>query len=214
MPCKLASGRDGGESDYSVDSDSDNDQLSTPLFAHESFGAYDFGQQDAKDQCCDVAVKSPLVNSPLVNSPLVKQPRCHADIDPNDPTLEKFPTETLSVLSTLRKIQSCHDDNRAYLHAQSPSPDTVDHDYNQTAASASIKRADKRLSHSPLSHPRTCSALGAIAEEPKTCGDGHHSKAQAALEHKDRRSHQDICSPDIAVGCYQGASGFNPRAQE
>ncbi|PHH61827.1 hypothetical protein CDD81_7930 [Ophiocordyceps australis] len=204
MSRKPASGIDGSESQESDDDDDeDDDELRTPLFAHESFGVYDFAQQDAKHECCDVAVKVPFV----------KQPLCHADIDPNDPTLEKFPTETLSVLSTLRRIQSCHDDNRPYLHGQTPSRDTVDHD-SQSTVSASTKRTDKRLSHSPLSHPRTCSALGAIAEEPKASGDDNGGEEQAALEQNTRPSPETIRSSDIAGACYQDASSSKMRGQE
>ncbi|KID91048.1 hypothetical protein MGU_02002 [Metarhizium guizhouense ARSEF 977] len=148
------------------------EEIATPLFAHESFGAYEF-VDDGLDH--DYFGKNP--KSP--NS-MVSDSGCSlGDVDIDDPTLEKFPSDRPSVIDTLRKIQSSTDEGRSsFEDGQHSTPatsrrtslDSLDGNGGQLSP-ASMRKQDNRASRSSFGRPRSAVSLECIDEEPKASGD-------------------------------------------
>lgn len=138
--------------------------LRMPLFAHESFGPYEFLADDALDH--DQVDDAP---SPL-------RPRKESkdysldEVDVNDPTIESFPSDRSSVMDTLRKIQSSVDSQP--ISIETSSPIAIEHG-DDFAISGSLSpksplssdRREGRLSHSSYGNKRSTASLTSIAEE-------------------------------------------------
>ncbi|UKZ80696.1 hypothetical protein TrVFT333_008459 [Trichoderma virens FT-333] len=166
----------GGESEIDED-------LKTPLFAHECFGAYEF-------------VDDALDHDALDDSKIRRDSRqglAEYDIDDadiNDPTLEQFPSDKSSIFNTLRKIQSSLSEDQAIIDDPQPSPrldgrrSSVDSDDSVLSAGSlspvTARRRENRMSSSGRN--RSLVSLGSIAEEPKTPGpeDGSHPMAASS----------------------------------
>ncbi|KAL7789253.1 P-loop containing nucleoside triphosphate hydrolase protein [Trichoderma afarasin] len=167
----------GGESEI-------DEELKTPLFAHECFGAYEF-VDDALDH-------DALDDSKLRQDSKPKLTEYDVDdVDMNDPTIEQFPSDKTSIFSTLRKIQSSLSEDQAIVDDQQPSPrldgrrSSVDSDDSLlSAGSLSPVTARKRENRMSTSSGRNRSlvSLGSIAEEPKTPGpeDASHPMATSS----------------------------------
>lgn len=165
-----------------VDSE-DEEDLKTPLFAHESFGAYEFADDDS-----DIEVVGSENSSPNVPSK-TRKPEM-TDIDINDPTLEKFPSDRHSILDALRTIQTNLDEDRTHLHDLSPrgtssrgtsvdSAEDSGHSLN-VSSPTSKRRRDSRQSHSSFGRTRSAVSLGSIEEEPRPSA-GHQAAAKATI---------------------------------
>ncbi|KAL7937660.1 P-loop containing nucleoside triphosphate hydrolase protein [Trichoderma chlorosporum] len=167
----------GGESEI-------DEELKTPLFAHECFGAYDF-VDDALDH-------DALDDSKLRHDSKPKLAEYDIDgVDMNDPTIEQFPSDKSSIFNTLRKIQSSTSEDQAVIDDSQPSPrldgrrSSVDSDDSLlSVGSLSPVTARKRENRMSTSSGRNRSlvSLGSIAEEPKTPGpeDGSHPMATSS----------------------------------
>ncbi|KAL6698742.1 P-loop containing nucleoside triphosphate hydrolase protein [Trichoderma pleuroticola] len=167
----------GGESEI-------DEELKTPLFAHECFGAYAF-VDDALDH-------DALDDSKLRQDSKPKLTEYDIDdVDMNDPTIEQFPSDKSSIFNTLRKIQSSLSEDQAVIDDQQPSPrldarrSSVDSDDSLlSAGSLSPVTARKRENRMSTSSGRNRSlvSLGSIAEEPKTPGpeDASHPMATSS----------------------------------
>ncbi|RDA92781.1 hypothetical protein CP533_0790 [Ophiocordyceps camponoti-saundersi (nom. inval.)] len=125
MPCK--------------DEMTDEDDLQTPLFAHESFEEYKTVGRTAstpRDKSYDTA----------------------GDADEDDPTLEVFPSERSSVFEALRKIRSAYDQHHPHSPRVVASNETVSTSSRQLNPTRGAD-SDGPIRRSPL--------LGPIAEEPR-----------------------------------------------
>ncbi|KAF4124201.1 DEAD/DEAH box helicase [Geosmithia morbida] len=159
------------------------------LFSHESLGAYEPLDDDIYNECPDMAPATP---EPLQRTKSSASSFAVDDAtDMNDPTIETFPSDRLSVMSTLRKIQSSSSQDHA-VDVQEPysprfgsgtcnsgdprirrlSGDSADDGSNYLAEPPINhkmvpfpRRRDSRASHGSLD--RGATSLGAIAEEPK-----------------------------------------------
>ncbi|UNI14351.1 hypothetical protein JDV02_000987 [Purpureocillium takamizusanense] len=173
------------------------DDLKTPLFAHECFGAYEF-VEDGLDHH-DVSDKVPKCMDPEFSLSDYET----GGIDPGDPTLERFPCDRPSVMDALRKIQSCTDEHRFQLEEPSidsrasrrTSVDSSDGTASMGSLSpTSTRRTENRLSHSSFGHNKSALSLGSIAEEPKA-GELGPSKPQHARKAVDVVVHGQAVSP-------------------
>ncbi|KAK5990224.1 hypothetical protein PT974_08490 [Cladobotryum mycophilum] len=147
----------GGESE-------NEDDLKTPLFAHECFGAYEF-VDDGLDHDNDFESQQRRNSRAKSTDYTINQ------LDLNDPTLERFPSEKSSVLDTLRKIQSSTSEDQLHLDDPNSRRTSVDSADDIVFSPASLsptttRRRDNRMSTSSVRN-RSLASLGSIAEEPK-----------------------------------------------
>ncbi|KAG8416743.1 hypothetical protein J3458_007305 [Metarhizium acridum] len=148
------------------------EEIATPLFAHESFGAYEFVDDGLDHDDFGKNPKSP-------NS-MVSDSGCSlGDVDIDDPTLEKFPSDRPSVIDTLRKIQSSTDEGRSsFEDGQHSTPatsrrtslDSLDGNSAQLSP-ISARKQDNRASRGSFGRPKSAVSLECIDEEPKASGD-------------------------------------------
>ncbi|CAM1505542.1 Fc.00g111790.m01.CDS01 [Cosmosporella sp. VM-42] len=156
------------------DNKDDEIDLKTPLFAHECFGAYEFVDTDSDDH--DVFEKE----SPRRDSRPLSKGYDVVDIDVNDPTIEKFPSDRGSILDALRTIQTHLNEDQTHvdipssprvISARRTSVDSIDESNDHLSlgplSPTASRRRDSRLSHSSVGRSRSAVSLGSIAEEPK-----------------------------------------------
>ncbi|KAG5918747.1 hypothetical protein E4U61_001487 [Claviceps capensis] len=155
------------------------EQIDTPLFAHESFGNYEFIEHEI-DHNDDMGTGQRSSSLPSNGGGSVGD--IVDDVDIDDPTLEKFPSDKESVLDTLRKIQSSTEERRvsqdegqhsALAVSMRTSVDSSE-EYDFSPSPSSRQRED-RISRSSFGRPRSAASLGCIAEEPKTGEDASSS---------------------------------------
>lgn len=146
------------------------EEIATPLFAHESFGAYEFVDDGLDHENFGKKPKSPIMSDSGCSL---------EDVDMDDPTLEKFPSDRSSVMDTLRKIRSSTDEGPANVDdAQHSTPatsrrtsvDSSDGNAIQLSPATSRKR-DNRTSRGSFVRPISAVSLSCIAEEPKASSD-------------------------------------------
>lgn len=160
-------------------------QIDTPLFAHESFGAYEFVDAGFDH---DNVVKTSGSSTSL---PSDSGGSVVDDVDIADPTVEEFPSDRESVLDTLRKIQSSAEERRASLDdgpAVTISIGTIVDSSEENEFSlvpSSSRRRDTRTSHSSFGRPISTVSLSCIAEEPKAPED-----ANSLLKHGESQKSQ------------------------
>ncbi|POR34082.1 Uncharacterized protein TPAR_05685 [Tolypocladium paradoxum] len=188
MPSGSGRQRDHGDAADDLESG-----LKTPLFAHESFGAYEVVDDGFDHETYDKAAKSPDSRPSLSDYGA-------GDVDIDDPTLERFPSDRSSVLDTLRKIQSGHDENRVHSEDfQSSRRTSVDSSDGSmgSLSPTSTRRRENRLSHSSFGHTRSAVSLGSIAEEPKTPASegGTAQWAISAAKRRSRAKYEDARTP-------------------
>lgn len=147
---------------------------STPLFAHESLGAYDF---DVVDDGFDHSL-SPTVSRGMSVSSFAALSPDTLDPDTDDPTLEKFPCDKSAVMDTIRRISTSTGDVPLSLEDH-PSPprltsrrDSVDSATDSLPSPGSLsptssRKRDGRLSHSSVGRTKSAVSLGSIVEEPQ-----------------------------------------------
>lgn len=165
-------------------------QIDTPLFAHESFGAHEFVGAGFDHNNVVKTSGSPTSLPSDSGGSVV----CD-DVDIADPTVEKFPSDRESVLDTLRKIQSSAEEGRASL-------DDGQHSAVTTSGGASVdsseendfslgpspsRRRDTRTSRGSFGRPISAVSLSCIAEEPKAPED-----ANALLKHGESKKSQAV----------------------
>jgi ATP-dependent RNA helicase MRH4 len=158
------------------------EEIATPLFAHESFGEYEF-VDDGLDHEYYFGKK------PKSPTSLLSDSGCSLEsVDVDDPTLERFPSDRSSVMDTLRKIRSSTDEGRSGLEdgqhstpatSRKTSVDSSDGMMGQLSPTSTRKR-DNRSSRSSFGRPISAVSLSCIDEEPRTLGDaGPGSKYDA-----------------------------------
>jgi len=151
--------------------DGESDPVQSPLFAHESFGAYEFAN-DGLEQDESVAMIPRL--SKTASKDFVAN-----ETDPNDPMIESFPSERGPVMDALRKIQSSSSDD--YLHAikasmsnftaprreslDSASDDVVSTGSLSPKNNSTMRKQNMMPAHSGLLKTKSTASLGSIAEE-------------------------------------------------
>ncbi|KAF4984026.1 hypothetical protein FZEAL_684 [Fusarium zealandicum] len=153
----------------------ETDDIKMPLFAHECLGAYEFGDDDSDHE--DVPSAS---NSPELHAKTRSNKSDTTDVDVNDPTLEKFPSDRGSILDALRTIQTHLGEDHTHLDDIPTSPrvvsarrtslDSADELSLSPAplSPTTTRRRESRLSHSSFGRSRSAVSLGPIAEEPKS----------------------------------------------
>lgn len=145
----------------------------TPLFAHESLGAYDF---EVVDDGFDHSL-SPSVSRDLSTSSYAALEPHLATTDVEDPTIEQFPCDKSSVMSTLRKLSTSMGEAPVGLEDGTVSPGLVSRrasvDSNADSlpspgslSPTSARKRDSRLSHSSTGRTKSAVSLGSIVEEP------------------------------------------------
>ncbi|QPH01890.1 hypothetical protein C2857_006093 [Epichloe festucae Fl1] len=184
-PSPLVLPRDDASTDETTEQ-----QIDTPLFAHESFGAYEFVGAGFDHNNVVKTSGSPTSLPSDSGGSVV----CD-DVDIADPTVEKFPSDRESVLDTLRKIQSSAEEGRASL-------DDGQHSAVTTSGGASVdsseendfslgpspsRRRDTRTSRGSFGRPISAVSLSCIAEEPKAPED-----ANALLKHGESKKSQAV----------------------
>lgn len=152
----------------------DGDDYKTPLFAHECLGAYDLGEDESDHEAVASASSSPNQRTKRTSREYTP-----VDVDMNDPTLEKFPSDRTSIMGALRHIQTHLDEDQTHLEDIPSSPRPIsarrasiesndDISLSPMAISpTSTRRRESRHSHSSFGRARSPVSLGAIAEEPK-----------------------------------------------
>lgn len=134
--------------------DSDDDDLEAPLLAHETLWASGTTEEGSDHE--DLAVDSASYKLPFAEFSWGR-------LDADDPTVEKFPSERSSILDTLRRIQSSHDEyRRAPLRGDSPDGSCAP----ASPSSASTGRRESRPSTGSPEPARSAVSLWSIAEEP------------------------------------------------
>ncbi|KAF7563827.1 hypothetical protein G7046_g330 [Stylonectria norvegica] len=149
------------------DNNAEDLDLKTPLFAHECFGAYELPDDDSD---LDIYEKE----SPRQ----VMRPKSKdldvTNVDINDPTLEKFPSDRTSILDALRTIQTHLGEDHTQLRDIPLSPrvvassaESIDENALSTSplSSTSSRRRDSRPSHSSFGRSRSAVSLGSIQED-------------------------------------------------
>lgn len=143
------------------------DELKTPLFAHECLGAYDFEDEESEEEACPGVPPKSDVN-------LKSDDHSPVNVDLNDPTIEKFPSDRTSILDALRTIQTHLDEDKLHLDDTQSSPQAVssnrpniDTADEMSLSPNSTRTREHRLSHSSFGRSRSVVSLGSIAEEPK-----------------------------------------------
>lgn len=147
--------------------------IRTPLFAHESFGGYEFVDDGFDHTELDETTAS------LQQSRSVSRDSALEDVDINDPTIEKFPSERGSVMDVLRKIQSSSSRDNIKVDSSPLSPsissrkssiDSTAEESTETLSPTSpttSRKRENRLSHSSFQKTKSAVSLGSIPEEPK-----------------------------------------------
>ncbi|KAG6284051.1 hypothetical protein E4U48_000030 [Claviceps purpurea] len=155
------------------------EQIDTPLFAHESFGNYEFIEHEI-DHNDDMGTGQRSSSLPSIGGGSVGD--IVDDVDIDDPTLEKFPSDKESVLDTLRKIQSSteerivsQDEGQHSALAVSMRTSIDSSEEYDFSPSPSSRQREGRISRSSFGRPRSAASLGCIAEEPKTGEDASSS---------------------------------------
>ncbi|KAI9166847.1 hypothetical protein HJFPF1_02962 [Paramyrothecium foliicola] len=163
-----------GEATDDLNDHESSEYLKTPLFAHESFGAYDFVDDGFQHESVGASEQRRFSKS-------LKDSFLSSDPDLADPTLEKFPSDRSSIFDALRKIQTTMDDDviqadgpfaTSYASSSRTSLDSVD-DYllsPESLSPTSTRRRDSRQSHSSVGRNRSAVSLGSIAEEDQHKG--------------------------------------------
>lgn len=190
----------------------------TPLFAHESFGAYDFGVADER---CDNLLTLVTSRQSIASSGAFAPEDTPVDVD--DPTLERFPSERSSVVDTLRRISTSTGEQPVHLHhtptsSQASRRASVDSTADSVSSSdalsptTSMRKRDSRLSHSSLGRTKSTISLKSIVEEtpgapadPEPTGlDGplRHDASQATSGEDDgpKIHHGKVTSGDHSKG--------------
>lgn len=151
-----------------------SEYLKTPLFAHESFGAYEFVDDGFQHDSVGASEQRRFSKS-------LRDSFLSSDPDLADPTLEKFPSDRSSIFDALRKIQTTMDDDviqadgpfaTSYASSSRTSLDSVD-DYllsPESLSPTSTRRRDSRQSHSSVGRNKSAVSLGSIAEEDQHKG--------------------------------------------
>ena len=167
--------------------------VGTPLFAHESFGDYHVVGDAANHEGLGLRVPRSQPRSSSGEYPL-------DDVDINDPTIEKFPSDRGSVIDTLRKIQSSLGEDKVQVDNAPPSPRnvgwtaSVDFAGDAQRSSGSLSpaspktsrgRSEDRLSRSSFG-PKSAASLGPIAEEPRPKSGEAAASQKPGLEKKPR----------------------------
>lgn len=154
---------------------------STPLFAHECLGAYDF---DVVDDGFDHSL-SPTASRDLSKASLGTSGTFASgigDSDLLDPTLERFPCDKDSVMSTLRRISTSTGEGMLPVEDRPSSSQfalrrtSVDSNADSISSAGSLsptssRKRDSRLSHSSFIRTRSAVSLGSIVEEPSKGAD-------------------------------------------
>lgn len=158
----------------------------TRLFSHESLGAYEPLDDDVYNQGAEEAVVDVPPKQRTRSTPSPPSSGDSYYVDPNDPTIETFPCDRKSVMSTLRKIQSSSasttsghllsaqdttqtprfSDPRIRRLSGDSNPDDGSNYSTEPVSPKTIpfpRRRDSRASHSSLDKAST--SLGAIAED-------------------------------------------------
>ncbi|KAG9254948.1 uncharacterized protein F5Z01DRAFT_62013 [Emericellopsis atlantica] len=149
----------------------DCDPVQSPLFAHESFGAYEFAN-DGLEQDESVAMIPRL-------SKTASKDFAANEADPNDPMVESFPSERGPVMDALRKIQSSSNDDSLHAIKASMSPfmaprrESVDSATDDVVSTESLSPTNNSMlrkqnmmpAHSGLFTTKSTASLGSIAEE-------------------------------------------------
>lgn len=164
-----------------------------PLFAHECLGAYDVTADDRFDHTeydeTEAAPQPSRRSSRDVGAYTVDE------VDINDPTIEKFPTDRSDVMDSLRKIQSSlsedipeFDDTLSSSHLATPrtSVDSIDDGPLSTGSlsptsTSPLKRRDNRVSQSSFVRLQSAVSLTSIAEEPKAGNEADPRTPASAL---------------------------------
>ncbi|KAI5465759.1 hypothetical protein BGZ63DRAFT_420306 [Mariannaea sp. PMI_226] len=146
------------------------DSLSTPLFAHECLGAYEFPDDESEEEIYPSIPMRRYMDSSIDHD--------ETHIDTNDPTLEKFPSERGSILDALRTIQTHLNEDQAQLKDIPASPRVVSGGRHSSIDSSedlslspvaispcTTRRREQRQSHSSFRRSRSAVSLGSIAEE-------------------------------------------------
>jgi hypothetical protein len=104
------------------------------------------------------------------------------NIDLNDPTLEKFPSDRAGIMDAVRKVETSLNEDQTLFEGVPPSPvvgplgrreGIVDDPFDEVAASSPSlsptlsRRSGSRLSQGSFGSDRPSLSLDAIAEEPK-----------------------------------------------
>lgn len=171
------------------------DIAGTPLFAHESFGDYHVVGDAANHEGLGLRVPRSQPRSSSGEYPLDD-----VDVDINDPTIEKFPSDRGSVIDTLRKIQSSLGEDKVQVDNAPPSPRnvgwtaSVDFAGDAQHSSGSLSpespttsrgRSEDRLSRSSFD-PKSAVSLGPIAEEPRPKSGEAAASQKPGLKKKPR----------------------------
>lgn len=146
---------------------------STPLFAHECLGAYDF---EVVDDGFDHSLSPSATRTMSISSFGALAPD-YTSPDVDDPTLEKFPCDKSSVMNTLRRISTSMGEGPIQLADRPSSPqfasrrDSVDTATDSLPSPDSLsptssKKRDSRPSHSSFGRTKSAVSLGSIVEEP------------------------------------------------
>ncbi|KAK7422887.1 RNA helicase [Neonectria magnoliae] len=148
------------------------EELKTPLFAHECLGAYDFEEEESEEEACSSV-------SPSRDARRSSSDYTSTDVDLNDPTIEKFPSDRTSILDALRTIQTHLGEDQPHVadlptsprvvSSSKPNIDSAD-DMSLSPIPISpntTRKRENRLSHSSFGRSRSAVSLGSIAEEPK-----------------------------------------------
>jgi hypothetical protein len=114
-----------------------------PLFAHECLGLNEGGEEE----------ESPIT-SESVESPTKPEPEEEV-IDPNDPLLEPFPEDCMSILTHIRSCESRMSEDETNVHGVPPSPITKPKSRSSSIETPGSARLDAQPSP----------ALDVIAEE-------------------------------------------------
>jgi ATP-dependent RNA helicase MRH4 len=175
--------------DFEMELGDPEEELKTPLFAHESFGAYDFATAD--DGLDPDYEDEPMIR-PDSSWSAPHDLYTTDEIDLHDPTLEKFPSDRGSIMDTLRRIQSSSSVDHSHFESflQSPrfaprrqSVDSNDEGSILTSGSlspTSNRKRDSRLSHSSVGRTKSAVSLRSIAEEGSK--QGHESSNALKIE--------------------------------
>lgn len=143
------------------------DDLKAPLFAHECLGAYNFAEDESEEDYPSIPMRR------YVESKSAE----YSDVDLNDPTIERFPSDRSSIIDAIRTIQTQLSQDQAHLEDIPPSPRVVsggrasiDSSEDMTLSpvalgSGNSRRRDQRLSHSSFGRSKSAVSLGSIAEE-------------------------------------------------
>jgi len=158
------------EGEYSPES---QEAVQTPLFAHECLGGYAF----VDDGLDHAEIDEPL--SSLRQSRSVTRDLTLEEVDINDPTIEKFPSERGSVMDVLRKVQSSSSADNVQIDSALLSPsiasrkssvDSTADELTETlspTSPTSSRRRENRPSYSSFHKTKSAVSLDSIAEEPK-----------------------------------------------